>query len=323
MRDGCRGTVAEQRGNVGGRVTAVVLDPSPIAAQYRAEVSRDVARLAEQGKTLHILGLLGQQEGPAATYARYARRGCEAVGIDLDVRHVAADQVERAVAMANVDPEIDGIFLYYPLIDRAGDRWLRELVDPRKDVEGLHSFWSTLLYENQRFVDPEHTKRAILPCTPLAILKLLQHAGMRTGTGVAPLEGVTACVINRSDLVGRPLAAMLANDGARVHSLDLAASVTFEPAIGRRAHDARDSGIDRASALAAADVVISAVPSPAFERVRGDEIREGAICVDVAEYTNFDESILQRASVFVPRVGPLTIAMAMRNLIRLAALRAR
>jgi 5,10-methylene-tetrahydrofolate dehydrogenase/methenyl tetrahydrofolate cyclohydrolase len=305
-------------------VTATVLDPSPIAAEYLAEVRRDVVRLTEGGRRLRILGLLGQQEGPAATYARYARRGCETVGVDLDVRHVDADQVEVAIAAANVDPEIDGIFLYYPLMDRVGDRWLRELVDPRKDVEGLHSFWSRLLYENQRFLDPEHKVRAILPCTPLAVLKLLHHAGMRAasgGSGNAPLEGVTACVINRSDLVGRPLAAMLANDGACVHSLDITGAVTFEPAIGRRTHDVTDSGIDRATALASADVVISAVPSKTFELVRGDEIREGAICVDVAEYTNFEKSVLNRASVFVPRVGPLTIAMATRNLTRLAAMR--
>lgn len=303
-------------------MTAVVLDPSPIAAGYRDEVRDQVGRLTERlGRRPRIVGLLGHEEGPAATYARYARRGCESVGIELDVQHVAPGQVEPAIAAANVDVDVDGIFLYYPLMDRAGDRWLRELVDPRKDVEGLHSFWSRLLYENTRFVDPEHLARAILPCTPLAILKLLQHAGMR-GTNVnAPLEGVTACVINRSDLVGRPLAAMLANDGALVHSLDLTGSATFEPAIGRRAHDVRESGVDRATALGSADVVISAVPSKDFELVRGDEIREGAICVDVAEFTNFDPSVLEKASVFVPRVGPLTIAMAMRNLVRLADLR--
>jgi methylenetetrahydrofolate dehydrogenase (NADP+)/methenyltetrahydrofolate cyclohydrolase len=302
-------------------VTAVVLDPSPIAAKYQAQVRADVARLSTGGRRPRILGLLGHEEGPAATYARYARRGCEAVGIELEVRHVAPDEVEATIAAANVDPEVDGIFLYYPLTDRTGDRWLRELVDPRKDVEGLHSFWSRLLYENQRFLDDEHDVRAILPCTPLAILKLLQHAGMRGDGGAAPLEGVTACIINRSELVGRPLAAMLANDGARVHSLDISGAVTFEPAIGRHTHDVRDSGIGRAQALAAADVVISAVPSKSFELVRGDEIREGAICVDVAEFTNFDESVKQRASVFVPRVGPLTIAMAARNLTRLAAVK--
>lgn len=306
-------------------MTATILNPSPIAAEYLAEVRRDVARLTEGGRRPRILGLLGQDEGPAATYARYARRGCEAAGIELDVRHVHGDEVEATIAAANTDPDVDGIFLYYPLMDRATDHWLRELVDPRKDVEGMHSFWARLLYENQRFVDSGHTLRAILPCTPLAILKLLQHAGMRGERGhggSAPLEGVTACVINRSEIVGRPLAAMLANDGALVHSLDIDGAVTFEPAIGRRTHDVRDSGIDRATALATADVVISAVPSKSFELVRGDEIREGAICVDVAEFTNFDPSVMERASVFVPRVGPLTIAMAARNLTRLDGLRA-
>lgn len=305
-------------------MSAEILDPSQVAAEYRNEVRDGLTRLRQHyARQPRILGLLGQDEGPAATYARYARRGCEAVGIELDVRRVDPDQVEPAVATANVDPEVDGIFLYYPLMDRAGDRWLRELVDPRKDVEGLHSFWSRLLYENTRFIDPERSMRAILPCTPLAILKLLHHAGMEGTNLNAPLEGVTACVINRSDLVGRPLAAMLANDGARVHSLDLTGPVTFEPAIGRRAHDVRDTGVDRAAALAAADVVISAVPSKSFELVRGDEIKEGAICVDVAESTNFDVSVMERASVFVPRVGPLTIAMATRNLTRLLAMRLR
>jgi 5,10-methylene-tetrahydrofolate dehydrogenase/methenyl tetrahydrofolate cyclohydrolase len=303
-------------------MTATVLNPSKVAKEYRAEVRSDIERLTAGGERLRILGLLGQQEGPAATYARYARRGCEQVGIDLEVRLVQPAEVERTIALANIDDQIDGIFLYYPLTDPAGDRWLRELVDPRKDVEGLHSFWSRLLYENQRFLDREQHNRAILPCTPLAILKLLQHAGMRgSSSGAAPLEGVTACVINRSEIVGRPLAAMLANDGARVHSLDITGSVDFEPAIGRHAHDVRESGIDRAAALASADVVISAVPSASFEPIRGDEIRAGAICVNVAERANFDDSVLERAGVFVPRVGPLTIAMATRNLARLAGMR--
>jgi 5,10-methylene-tetrahydrofolate dehydrogenase/methenyl tetrahydrofolate cyclohydrolase len=69
-----------------------------------------------------------------------------------------------------------------------------------------------------------------------------------------------------------------------------------------------------------ADVVISAVPSATFDRIRADEIRDGAICVNVSEHPNFDDSILERASVFVPRVGPLTIAMCTRNLTRLLRL---
>ncbi|PWJ48156.1 5,10-methylenetetrahydrofolate dehydrogenase (NAD+) [Quadrisphaera granulorum] len=302
-------------------MSATVLDPSPVAAAFREEVRGHVRHLVEQGRSLRVVGLISQEKGPAATYARYAQRGFEDVGITFELRHTEAAQAEAAVAAANTDPDVDGVFLYYPLTDRAGDRWLRELVDPRKDIEGMHSFWGRLLYENERFVDPEHRHRAILPCTPLAILKLLEAAGLHSDREAAPLEGVTACVINRSDVVGRPLAAMLANDGARVHSLDLTGPLTFEPAIGRHAHDVRDSDIDRHAALAAADVVISAVPSRDFELVRGEEIREGAICVDVAEFTNFDSSVHERASVFVPRVGPLTIAMAARNLVRLASAR--
>lgn len=302
-------------------MTAVELDPGVVAEQYREQVRQTVQRLADGGRPLRVVGLLGRDSGPAATYARYAAKGFDSMGIEFDLRRVAAPDVQAAIADADNDPAVDGVFLYYPLIDRAQDRWLRELVDPRKDVEGMHSFWSRLLYENQRYVDPDRTLRAILPCTPLAILKLLDAAGMRGSGAAAPLEGVTACVINRSDIVGRPLAAMLANDGARVHSLDADGSVTFEPAIGRHTHDLRASGIDRASALAASDVVISAVPSRDFEPIRGDEIRPGAICVDVAEFTNFDPSVRERASVFIPRVGPMTIAMAGRNLTRLAALR--
>lgn len=299
---------------------ASILKPSPIAREYRAEIKRDVAELAAGRRPLRIVGLLTQHEGPAATYAHYAQVGCEAVGIQLDVQHVEPGEAATAIARANIDDHTDGIFLYYPLTDAAGDRWLRELVDPRKDVEGLHSFWSRLLYENQRFLDVEQNQRAILPCTPLAILKILQRAGMPDNGSNAPLEGVTACIINRSDLVGRPLAAMLANDGARVYSLDLTGTLVFEPAIGRRRHDVRDSSVTRSAALAMADVVISAVPSADFDAIRGDEIKAGAICVNVAEHANFQDSVLEKASVFVPRVGPLTIAMATRNLTRLVRL---
>ena len=301
-------------------MTARIIDPRVVAEKYREDVRRTVADLAADGRTLRIVGVLSQYEGPAATYARYARRGCEDVGIQMELRHVGADEAERVIAQANLDDAVDGIFLYYPLIDRAADRWLRELVDPRKDVEGLHSFWSRLLYENRRFVDDERTLRAILPCTPLAILKMLQHAGMRGTGGEAPLDGVTACVINRSDVVGRPLSAMLANDGARVYSLDITGTVVFEPASDRHAHSVRDSDVGRAGALAASDVVITGVPSASFELVRGDEIRDGAICVNVSEKKNFDDSILERASVFVPRLGPLTVAMATRNLARIASM---
>jgi methylenetetrahydrofolate dehydrogenase (NADP+)/methenyltetrahydrofolate cyclohydrolase len=301
-------------------VTAELIDAAEVAAPFRAQTRQTVARL---GLELRIVGVLTQTEGPAHTYAQYARSAAEETGIAMDLRQTAPDRVDAAIRDANADPDIDGVFLYYPLVDQREDRWLRELVDPRKDIEGMHSFWSRLLYENRRYVDEAGSLRAILPCTPLGILKLLERAGLRTPVRMhrAPLEGVVACVINRSDIVGRPLSAMLANDGATVFSLDLNGAVVFEPAIGRHAHVVRDTEHDRAAALREADVVITGVPSRAFTLVTGEEIKPGAICVNFSQFRNFDDSVLDVASAFIPRVGPMTVAMATRNLVRLMALR--
>ena len=302
-------------------MTARLVDATEVAGPYREETR---ARVAKLGRRLRVVGMLSQAEGPAHTYAAYAQREAEDAGINMQVWEPEAGRAAKAISEANADPAVDGIFLYYPLADPVEDRWLRELVDPRKDVEGMHSFWSRLLYENRRYVDDAQSLRAILPCTPLGILKLLDEAGLRARAtaGRARLEGVVACVINRSEIVGRPLSAMLANDGATVISLDLAGAVVFEPAIGRRAHVVRDSDSTRATALREADVVITGVPSREFPLVTAEEIKPGAICLNFSEFRNFDDSVLDVASAFVPRVGPMTVAMATRNLLRLTALRA-
>ncbi|WP_152185192.1 bifunctional methylenetetrahydrofolate dehydrogenase/methenyltetrahydrofolate cyclohydrolase [Segeticoccus rhizosphaerae] len=300
-------------------MSARVLDPAEVARSFAEEVRGRVAAL---GRPLRIVGLLTQADGPAATYARYARQGAESVGIKFDLVQPAPEEVVTAIQRANVDPDVHGIFLYYPLLGAEEDRWLRELVDPRKDIEGMHSFWSRNLYENLRWLDGAHTHKAILPCTPLAILKLLDAAGIASlaAPGPLPLSGVTACVINRSDIVGRPLAAMLANDGAEVVSLDLDGTQVFEPAGRHLTHTVRDSDETRAEALARAEVVITGVPSREFRLVAGEEIRAGAICVNFSQFRNFDDSIRAVASVFVPRVGPMTVTMATRNLTRLAGM---
>jgi methylenetetrahydrofolate dehydrogenase (NADP+)/methenyltetrahydrofolate cyclohydrolase len=195
------------------------------------------------------------------------------------------------------------------------DRWLREIVDPRKDVEGLHSFWAHCLYENRRFVDGARTKRAILPCTPLAVLKLLEESGVHNGQAERPLAGLKACVFNRSPVVGYPLAAMLANDGAEVVSFDIDGPVLFAPA--ETTYQVRSIDIDRARALAQADIVITGVPSRDFRLISASEIKPGATCVNFSTLRNFADDVVERARAFVPRVGPMTVTMALRNALRL------
>ncbi len=296
-------------------MSATVVDPAEVAAAFRSALRAEVAALPEP---LTLAGLLTEGHAPSATYAKYTQKGCEELGIRFDLRMVAPDDAERALREASGDPTVHGILVYYPLAGPERDPWLRELVDPRKDIEGLHSFWARCLYENRRFLDAARTKRTILPSTPLAILKLLESAGAgRPTQGARPLAGVQACVFNRSEVVGRPLAAMMANDGAEVVSFDVDGARLFVPDDESGAHRTRAPAITRAAALAQADVVITGVPSRAFPLVRGDEIKPGAVCLNFSTFRNFDDSVLEVARVFVPRVGPMTVTMALRNTVRL------
>jgi 5,10-methylene-tetrahydrofolate dehydrogenase/methenyl tetrahydrofolate cyclohydrolase len=294
-------------------VNARIVDPALVAASYRDRLRAEVSGLPER---LTLRGLLAEGHAPSETYAEYTRRGCEEVGIAFERQVVSADDAQRAVREASGDAAVHGILVYYPIGDAVFDGWLRELVDPRKDIEGLHSFWARCLYENRRFLDPAHTRRAILPSTPLAILKLLQEAGAHRDNTPLPLSDVRVCIFNRSQVVGHPLAAMMANDGAEVISFDVEGAQLF----ARGEHDAqrmRPIDIDRAEALASADVVITGVPSRSFPLVSAAEIKQGAICLNFSTFRNFADDVLEKASAFVPRVGPMTVTMALRNTVRL------
>jgi methylenetetrahydrofolate dehydrogenase (NADP+)/methenyltetrahydrofolate cyclohydrolase len=295
-------------------VTARVLDPAVVAAAFRAELRAEIAKLPER---LTLAGFLAEGHAPSATYAEYTRRGCEDVGIAFDLRTIRPERAEAELREACADPRVHGILVYYPIGTRAADGWLRELVDPRKDIEGLHSFWARCLYENKRFVDAERTKKAILPCTPLAILKLLDAAGASKPGTDKPLAGVRACVFNRSEVVGNPLAAMMANDGAEVVSFDVDGAQLFSPGDARGAHDVRHTHVSRKEALAAADVVVTGVPSRSFPLVTRSELKPGAICLNFSTLKNFADDVTETASVFVPRVGPMTVTIALRNTLRL------
>ncbi|MET0286494.1 MAG: bifunctional methylenetetrahydrofolate dehydrogenase/methenyltetrahydrofolate cyclohydrolase [Polyangiales bacterium] len=291
---------------------ARVVDPAVIAASFRTQVRAELAALPHP---LTLVGLLAEGHAPSATYAEYTRKGCTDVGMNFDLRTVTPADAERAVRDASADPAVHGILVYYPIAG-AADGWLRELVDPRKDIEGLHSYWARCLYENRRFVDAERTRQAILPSTPLAVHKLLEAAGA-FGAGARPLEGVKAVVFNRSEVVGYPLAAMMAHDGASVVSFDVEGARLFRSEADGEAHRSEPARISRAEALAEADVIVTGVPSRAFPLVHADELKAGATCVNFSTLKNFDDSVLQKASVFVPRVGPMTVTMALRNTLRL------
>ena len=109
----------------------------------------------------------------------------------------------------------------------------------------------------------------------------------------------------------------MANDGADVTSFDVNGPLRFVPAGEGRHRHAIETDVDRARALAEADIVITGVPSRAFPLVRASGIKDGAVCVNFSTLKNFDDDVVTKARAFVPRVGPMTVTMALRNTVRL------
>lgn len=224
---------------------------------------------------------------------------------------------------ANNDDAVDGILVYYPIWpnNQQQDRYIQETVALSKDVEGLCHTHLFNMYHNVRFLDPPaNLKKSILPCTPLAIVKALEHLQIYNPILAYGnrLFGKTITVINRSEVNGRPLAALLANDGATVYSVDITGVQVFTRGSGIRAprHQVHDkAGWGLQDALPLSDVVIGGVPAETF-KVPTELIRDGAVCINFSSHRNFDgPAIKEKASIYVPSIGKVTIAVLLRNLV--------
>lgn len=217
-----------------------------------------------------------------------------------------------------MNPSVNGILVYYPVFGATQDRYIQQLVALDKDVEGLAHRYVFNLYQNIRFLDPAKTLKSILPCTPLAAVKVLEHLGVYNT--ILPygnrLHGRTITVINRSEVVGRPLAALLANDGATVYSVDITDVQLFTRGTGlKRSHHIvqEKPGWELKDCLPLSDVVISGVPGEKF-KVPTELIRDGAVCVNFSSERNFDgAAVKEKASIYVPAIGKVTIAVLLRN----------
>lgn len=244
-------------------------------------------------------------------------------GFDFDLRKVDKEELEDAIIKANKDTKINGIIVYYPVFSNREDQYIQQLVSRDKDVEGLSYRYRFNMYQNIRFLDPPaNTKKSILPCTPLAIVKVLEY--LRIYNSILPygnrLFGRTITVINRSEVVGRPLAALLANDGASVYSVDWDGVQQFTRGQGlkKRCHDVHEKpGWELKDCLPLSDVVISGVPGDKF-KVPTELIRDGAVCINFSSEKNFvGDQVKEKASIYVPAIGKVTIAVLLRNMLRL------
>jgi methylenetetrahydrofolate dehydrogenase (NAD+) len=240
-------------------------------------------------------------------------------GFAYELREVDREELEDALIDANNDAAVDGIMVYYPIFGNRQDQYLQQIVSTGKDVEGLSHRYIFNMYQNIRFMDPASTIKSILPCTPLAVIKILEY--LRIYNTILPygnrLHGRTITVINRSEVVGRPLAALLANDGATVYSVDIADVQEFTRGEGlrKKKHDVVEKpGWTLENCLPVSDVVISGVPGDKY-KVPVDLLRPGAVCINFSSDRNFSPEVKEKASIYVPAIGKVTIAVLLRNLL--------
>ena len=200
---------------------------------------------------------------------------------------------------ANENASVNGVIVYYPVFGGRQDQYLQQIPDTTKDVEGLSHRYIFKLYHNERYLDQQETQKSILPCTPLAIVKILDYLSVYNNILAFGnrLFGRTVTIVNRSETVGRPLAAMLANDGACVYSVDVNGVQQFTRGHGikKKMHEVVEKPqLDLKHCLEHSDVVISGVPSNAF-KVRTTDIRDGAVCINFSaeKVTSFLIVVLQ------------------------------
>jgi methylenetetrahydrofolate dehydrogenase (NADP+) / methenyltetrahydrofolate cyclohydrolase len=274
-------------------MAAEIIDGKAVAAQVRERVAREVSELAvKPGLATVLVG-----DDPASeVYVRRKREDSGQVGID-SYHHepgadVSADDLAALLASLNTDERVHGILLQLPLPDHLDDAAMTALIDPAKDVDGLHPLNAGLLAQG---------REGFVPCTPAGVMELLKHANVE-------LEGAEAVVIGRSQLVGKPLAALL-----------LAANATVTQCHSRTR--------DLAGVCRRADVLVAAVGAPRL--VTADMVREGAVVIDVGMNRTEDglvgdvdfETAKEKARAITPvpgGVGPMTRAMLLSNTLKAA-----
>jgi len=241
-----------------------ILDGRAFAAQMRAEVKTDVLRLTEAGHRPPGLRVVLVGENPASvSYVGMKTRASQEAGIDGETLRLPADISERELLEVlgglNRDDAVDGILVQLPLPDHlaAAEHRILELVDPAKDVDGFHPMNVGRLWSGAE---------ALAPATPAGILAMLRRDGF-------DFKGRHAVVVGRSNIVGKPMAALLLGQHCTVticHS---------------RTRDL--PGVCRT-----ADLLVAAVGVPAL--LGADAVKEGAVVVDVGTNRIDDRDLVLR-----------------------------
>jgi methylenetetrahydrofolate dehydrogenase (NADP+) / methenyltetrahydrofolate cyclohydrolase len=277
-------------------MTARLLDGKQLAQQIRSELTEEIVEFIQNNGAVPCLAAVLVGNDPASeVYVRNKRQACEVVGIESQLHRLESnattEELLKLVAKLNKDQAVHGILVQLPLPPQIDASRVLLAVSPAKDVDAFH---------------PENAGRLVqgrprfLPCTPQGVLELLVRSGIE-------IAGRHVVVLGRSDIVGRPLSIMLSQRGPGGD-----ATVTLCHSRTR----------DLASVTRLADILIVAIGCPNF--VTAQMIKPGAVVVDVG-INRTDKGVVgdvdfaavrEVAAAITPvpgGVGPLTVAMLLRN----------
>jgi len=283
-------------------LTAQILDGLKVAREIKSELSLKVAELKTRGITPGLGTLLVGSDPGSLSYVGGKHRDCAEVGIEsirIDLAEDASKaDIEAAIKDLNQAKEVTGFIVQLPLPAGINANQMLELIDPKKDADGLHpvNLGKLVMNLGGEISSP-------LPCTPSGIIELLSRHGVK-------LAGAEVAVVGRGLTVGRPLGLMLSRKGVdATPTLLHSASKDLEGAIRR------------------ADIVVAAIGSPHF--IKPDWVKPGAAVLDVG-ITRVDGKLLgdvdpevnNIAGSISPNpggVGPMTRAMLLKNVVLAAS----
>jgi methylenetetrahydrofolate dehydrogenase (NADP+)/methenyltetrahydrofolate cyclohydrolase len=284
-------------------MSARVLDGVAIGKAIREEVAAEVSRLRSKGRKPGLAAVLVGEDPASTVYVRSKGKACEEAGMHSVTIRLTADTSEDellgTVDRLNADPEINGILVQLPLPKHINSEKVLRRIEPSKDVDGFHPVNVGKLVTGD--------KTAFRPATPYGVQQMLIRSGIET-------KGAHAVIVGRSNIVGRPMANLLIQQGPGGD-----ATVTVCHSRTRNL-----PGVTRQ-----ADILIAAIGKPEF--VTADMVRPGAVVIDVGINRVDDasrpkgyrlvgdvayDSVAQIASAITPvpgGVGPMTIAMLLQN----------
>jgi methylenetetrahydrofolate dehydrogenase (NADP+)/methenyltetrahydrofolate cyclohydrolase len=267
---------------------ATLIDGKALALEVRAQVAEDVRAF---GQPVCLATILVGDDPASHVYVGSKHKASHEAGIDSRDHRFPADTPESEIldliAELNADDAVDGILVQLPLPEHMDEPKVLRAVDPEKDVDGFHVINAGLLYLGEP---------ALTPATPSGVMVMLAKHGVE-------LKGKEAVVIGRSEIVGKPMAMMLLAEHA---------TVTI----------CHSRTVDLASHTRRADVLVAAVGRAGL--VTADMVKPGAVVIDVAMNRteegklvgDVDRGVAEVAGLLTPvpgGVGPMTIAMLLRN----------